>query len=284
MREPRRTAPILRELRRGRACGSRSTTSARATRRCRGCASCPSDSLKIDRAFLRERARRPEARRDASPRSSSSPRRARAGGGRRGRRDRGPARVPRRPRLPARAGLPPRPPRARPAELDAHLGLVTASRLTRAGTLSPSWTSPSTSAGSSRSSCRTGAPGEVLTLAYANAEALAAHARDRRAAPVEPLARRAVAQGRDVGQHAGRPGAAPRLRRRRAARARRARRARPATPASAPASTTASSSRPRRTRRCPRSSARSPQRAAERPEGSYTVELLDDPRAASARR
>ena len=31
--------------------------------------------------------------------------------------------------------------------------------------------------------------GEVLTLAYANAEAVRAHARDRRAAPVEPLAR-----------------------------------------------------------------------------------------------
>ena len=45
--------------------------------------------------------------------------------------------------------------------------------------------------------------GEVLTLAYMNAEALRAHARDRRAAPVEPLARRAVAQGRDVRQHPG---------------------------------------------------------------------------------
>ena len=52
-----------------------------------------------------------------------------------------------------------------------------------------------------------------------------AHARDRRAAPLEPLARRAVAQGRDLGQHAARPRAAPGLRRRRAARARRARRA-----------------------------------------------------------
>ncbi len=35
--------------------------------------------------------------------------------------------------------------------------------------------------------------------------------------------------------------------------------------------------RARRMRRCPRSSARSPQRARERPAGSYTVELLDDP-------
>ena len=33
----------------------------------------------------------------------------------------------------------------------------------------------------------------------------------------------------------------------------------------------------RRTRRCPRSSARSPSARAERPPGSYTVELLDDP-------
>ena len=45
--------------------------------------------------------------------------------------------------------------------------------------------------------------GEVLTLAYMNAEALARTPRHRRAAPVEPLARRALAQGRDVGQHAG---------------------------------------------------------------------------------
>ena len=43
--------------------------------------------------------------------------------------------------------------------------------------------------------------GEVLTLAYMNARGAAAHARDRRAAPVEPLARRAVAQGRDERQH-----------------------------------------------------------------------------------
>ena len=49
-----------------------------------------------------------------------------------------------------------------------------------------------------------------------------AHARDRRAAPLEPLARRALAQGRDVRQHAGGARAAARLRRRRAARARRA--------------------------------------------------------------
>ena len=103
-----------------------------------------------------------------------------------------------------------------------------------------------------------------------------AHARDRRAAPVEPLARRAVAQGRDVRQHAGGQGAALRLRRRRGARARRARRARPATPASAPASTTATSTRgPARGAAGPRADARTAR--AERPEGSYTAELLADP-------
>ena len=69
------------------------------------------------------------------------------------------------------------------------------------------------------------ASGEVLTLAYMNAEALAPHARDRRAAPLQPLARRAVAQGRHLGQHAGGQGAAVRLRPRRRAGARRARRA-----------------------------------------------------------
>ena len=67
--------------------------------------------------------------------------------------------------------------------------------------------------------------GEVLTLAYMNAEALRAHARDRRAAPLEPLARGAVAQGRDQRQHPGACARCARLRRRRAARARRARRA-----------------------------------------------------------
>ena len=51
--------------------------------------------------------------------------------------------------------------------------------------------------------------GEVLTLAYMNARGARAHARDRRAAPVEPLARRAVAQGRDLRQHPGGPRAAP---------------------------------------------------------------------------
>ena len=40
--------------------------------------------------------------------------------------------------------------------------------------------------------------GEVLTLAYMNAEALRRDARDRRDALLEPLARRALAQGRDL--------------------------------------------------------------------------------------
>ena len=84
--------------------------------------------------------------------------------------------------------------------------------------------------------------GEVLTLAYMNEQALRAHARDRRAAPVEPLARGAVAQGRNQRQHPDGAGAAPGLRRRHAARARRAGRARPVTRASAPAFTAASSS------------------------------------------
>ena len=38
--------------------------------------------------------------------------------------------------------------------------------------------------------------GEVLTLAYMNEQALGRTRADRRAAPVEPLARGAVAQGR----------------------------------------------------------------------------------------
>ena len=68
--------------------------------------------------------------------------------------------------------------------------------------------------------------GEVLMLAYMNAEALAAHARDGRAAPVQPLARAGVAQGRNQRQRPGGPRAAAGLRRRHAAGARGARRAR----------------------------------------------------------
>ena len=111
-----------------------------------------------------------------------------------------------------------------------------------------------------------------------------AHARDGRAAPLEPLARRALAQGRDLGQRPARARAAPGLRRRRAAGARRAGRARPATRASARASTTASSSPRRRTRRCRRSSARWPQRAARAARRARTPSSCSTTRRASARR
>ena len=66
--------------------------------------------------------------------------------------------------------------------------------------------------------------GEVLTLAYMNAEALRL---SRETGELHLWSRSragAVAQGRDIGQHAGGQGAALRLRRRRGARAGRARR------------------------------------------------------------
>ena len=131
------------------------------------------------------------------------------------------------------------------------------------------------------------ATGEVLTLAYMNEEALRAHPRDRGDPLLQPLARGALAQGRDLGQHPAVAPAALRLRRRRAGRAGRAgrpglshRRAlvlppRPRERGERP--------RPPPTRRSPRSSARSPTRADERPEGSYTVELLDDPERIGAK-
>ena len=58
--------------------------------------------------------------------------------------------------------------------------------------------------------------GEVLTLAYMNDEVAGEDARDRRDVALEPLAQRAVAQGRDVRQHAARRRHQRRLRRRRA--------------------------------------------------------------------
>ena len=70
------------------------------------------------------------------------------------------------------------------------------------------------------------------------------HARERRDPLLEPLARGAVAQGRDLRQRPAAALAALRLRRRRAAGAGRAGRARPATRASAPASTARSATRP----------------------------------------
>ena len=119
--------------------------------------------------------------------------------------------------------------------------------------------------------------GEVLTLAYANAEALA---RTRETGELHLWSRsreRAVAQGRDVGQH---PGASARCAwTATATRCSRSssRPARPATPARARASTTASSSRRRRTRRCP---ALERTLAAARPSGPRAPtpsQLLDDP-------
>ena len=94
---------------------------------------------------------------------------------------------------------------------------------------------------------------------------------------MQPLARRAVAQGRDVRQHAGGQGAALRLRRRRGARARRARRPRLPHRRAHLLLHAATSSRRRRTRRCPASSARSPSARPSAAEGSYTAELLADP-------
>ena len=67
--------------------------------------------------------------------------------------------------------------------------------------------------------------GRVLMLAWMDDEALAAHARDGRGALLEPLAAAALAQGRDVRQHARGRGAARRLRRRRDPPARAAERA-----------------------------------------------------------
>ena len=211
-----------------------------------GCRGCRSQWLKLDRAFRPRRAGDPAAAAAAlvDPRA-----RGRRSGWRRSPRGSRPGAARVRPahlRRPLAQGFqlgragPPAPPSARAAAG----GLAHGDRLSgRAGTLSPSWRSPTTSAASCPCVVQDWSTGEVLTLAYMNAEALAAHARDRRAAPVEPLARRAVAQGRDVAATRSGARAAPRLRRRRAARARRARRARPATPASAPASTAASSSR-----------------------------------------
>ena len=118
--------------------------------------------------------------------------------------------------------------------------------------------------------------GEVLTLAYANAEAIAQDARDRRAPPLEPLARRAVAQGRDVGQRPARARAAPRLRRRRGARARRA--GRPACHTGARSCFFEGELEPPAPHEAlPALERTLAARAAERPEGSYTVTLLDDP-------
>ena len=119
--------------------------------------------------------------------------------------------------------------------------------------------------------------GEVLTLAYANAEAVR---RTRETGQLHLWSRSRQElwhKGATSGNFQTVQRAAPGLRRRRAARARRARR--PGVPhrRANVLPQRRHSSRPRRTRRCPRSSARWPTASATAPSGSYTVELLDDP-------
>ena len=139
------------------------------------------------------------------------------------------------------------------------------------------WRSPTTSAASCPSSSRTGARGEVLTLAYANARG----ARSARARPASCTS--GAARATSCGTRARRR-ATPRRCARCASTATATRCSRsssrpgpPATPASARASSTGELEPPAPHEALPASSARSPTRAAERPEGSYTVTLLDDP-------
>ena len=112
------------------------------------------------------------------------------------------------------------------------------------------------------------------------------HPRDRRGAFLEPLARGALAQGRDVGQRAAAEAAPLRLRRRRARRAGRA--ARPRLPHRRalllpPRAGGRGRARARRPRGA-RGARAHPRRAAARaPGGSYTVELLDDPERIGAK-
>ena len=106
---------------------------------------------------------------------------------------------------------------------------------------------------------------------------------DGRAAPVEPLARRALAQGRDVGQHPGRARAALRLRRRRDPRARRPRR--PGLPhRRAHVLLPGRPRRPPRTRRCPASSARSPSAPPARTPRAPTPRACSPTRGSPGRR
>ena len=119
--------------------------------------------------------------------------------------------------------------------------------------------------------------GEVLTLAYMNAEALAEDQGDRRAAPLEPLARRALAQGRDLGQHPGRARAALRLRRATPCSRSSTRPGPPATPASARASTTATSTLTEQEALPALERTIAERAAAGDAEGSYTAKLLADP-------
>ncbi len=114
-------------------------------------------------------------------------------------------------------------------------------------------------------------------LAYMNEQALAAHARDRRAAPVEPLAPGALAQGRNERQRAGRAGAARGLRRRHLLAL-----VEPAGPACHTGERTCFHRGRARAAGAPYEALPALERtllerARERPAGSYTVELLDDP-------
>ena len=110
-----------------------------------------------------------------------------------------------------------------------------------------------------------------------------AHPADRRDPFLQPQPSGALAQGRHLGQHAWR--CAPSATTATATPCWRSwtRRARPATRASAPAFIAASSSR-RRPERCwARCERTIDHRARTRPEGSYTVTLLDDPALAGAK-
>ena len=121
--------------------------------------------------------------------------------------------------------------------------------------------------------------GEVLTLAYMNAEALRLTLDTREVHFYSRSRAEAVAQGRDLGQRDAPAAAALRLRRRRAVAL-----VEPAGPGVPHGRAHLLLPRPRgrararrRTRRWRRSSAPSRERRDERPEGSYTAELLADP-------
>ena len=127
--------------------------------------------------------------------------------------------------------------------------------------------------------------GEVLTLAYMNAEALE---RTRETGELHLWSRSRDElwhKGATSRQHAGRQGAALRLRRRRACSRSSSRPARPATPASARASTTATLEPPAPHEALPGARAHARRSAAaSAPTGSYTADAAGRPAARSARR
>ena len=137
--------------------------------------------------------------------------------------------------------------------------------------------------------------GEVLTLAYMNEESLQLTLETREIHLYSRSRREIWHKGATSGNVQRRSPDPLRLRRRRARRTGRPGRARPVTPASAPASIAtwrgppipastrpaSSASRPRcPTRRWPALERTLVARQRRRPEGSYTVELLEDPRLA----